>query len=75
MGSILGLAQWVEDPVLLWLQRRPAAIALTRSLAWEPPYATGAALKSEKKKKYMHNTPNSSNLSFGQKENNEKLKY
>ena len=36
-----------SDLVLLWLQRRPAAIALTRSLAWEPPYATGAALKQQ----------------------------
>ena len=38
------------DPVLLWLWRRPAAVALIRSLAWEPPNATGAALKSKKHK-------------------------
>ena len=31
------------DLALLWLWRRPAAIALIRSLAWEPPYAEGAA--------------------------------
>ena len=36
--------------VLLWLWRRPAAVAPIRPLAWEPPYATGAALKKEKKK-------------------------
>ena len=27
VGAIPGLAQWVEDPVLLWLWRRPAATA------------------------------------------------
>ena len=39
------------DLVLLWLWRRPAAIAPIRPLAWEPPYATGVALKTNKKKK------------------------
>ena len=39
------------DPMLLWLWWRPAAVAPIRRLAWEPPYATGAALKSKKKKK------------------------
>ena len=42
-GSIPGLAQWVKDLALLW--RRLAAVALTRPLAWEPPYAAGVALK------------------------------
>ena len=28
MGSIPSLTQWVKDPVLLWLWRRPAATAL-----------------------------------------------
>ena len=32
-----------SDPELLWLWHRPAATALTRPLAWEPPYAAGAA--------------------------------
>ena len=39
------------DLELLWLWHRPAATALTRPLAWEPPYAAGAALKRPKKKK------------------------
>ena len=39
------------DLVLLWLWRRPAATAPIGTLAWEPPYATGAALKRQKKKK------------------------
>ena len=47
-GSILGLAQWVEDLALLWLWHRPAAAALIRPPAWELPYATGAAIKRKK---------------------------
>ena len=60
--SIPGLTQWVKDPgivvscgigqryswdpVLLW--HRLAAVVLIQPLAWEPPYAEGAALKSKK---------------------------
>ena len=40
------------DPVLLWLWYRPAAAAPIRLLALETPYATGAALKIKKKKKF-----------------------
>ena len=36
---------------LLWLWRRPAAVALMRPLAWETLYAVDAALKRKKKKK------------------------
>ena len=58
-----GLAQWVKnwafavscgaghrhglDPTLLWLWRRLAAVAPIKPLAWEPPCATGVALKSK----------------------------
>ena len=38
------------DLALLWLWHRPAATAPIRPLAWEPPYAVGAALKKAKKK-------------------------
>ena len=44
-GSTPGLAQWVKDLTLLWLWWRPVAVAPIRPLAWEPPYAAGAALK------------------------------
>ena len=40
-----------SDPVLLWLWHRSVAIALTRLLAWEPPYAAGVTLERQKKKK------------------------
>ena len=40
-----------SDPVLLWLWCRLAATAPIRPLAWEPPYATSAALKRQKEKK------------------------
>ena len=40
-----------SDPALLWLWPRPAAAALIRPLAWEPPYAVDAALKKTGKKK------------------------
>ena len=39
-----------SDPVLLWLWHRPATTAPIGPLAWEPPYAMGAALKRKKKK-------------------------
>ena len=51
MGSIPGLAQWVKDPVFLWLWGRLAATSLIWPLAWELQYAASAALKSKKKEK------------------------
>ena len=35
------------DLMLLWLWRRPAAVAPIQPLAWESPYATGSALKKK----------------------------
>ena len=42
-----------SDLALLWLWRccRPAATALIRPLAWEPPHATGLALEKAKRPK------------------------
>ena len=64
LGLIPGFAQCVKgssvaiscgvgqrrglDPTLLWLWRRPAAVAPTGPVAWETPYAAGAALKRQK---------------------------
>ena len=39
------------DPTLPRLWYRPAPTAPIGTLAWEPPYASGAALKRQKKKK------------------------
>ena len=43
-----------SDPALLWLWCRPAAIAPIQPLAWEPPYASGAAIKRQKTKHAPH---------------------
>ena len=40
-----------SDLALLWLRCRPVTTGQIRFLAWEPPYAAGAALKSKKKEK------------------------
>ena len=50
-GSIPGLGQWVKDPTLLWLWHRLAAAAPIPPLAWELPYAVGAALTTPPQKK------------------------
>ena len=66
-GSIPGLTQQVKDlalpmscgvghrrsldPELLWLWIRPAATALIQPLAWELPYAEGAAPEKAKRQK------------------------
>ena len=49
VGLIPGLAQRVKDPVLLWLWCRLVATAPIRPLAWECPYAAGAAQELAKK--------------------------
>ena len=36
-----------SDPALLWLWRRPAAVALIQPLAWEPAYAVSVGLKKK----------------------------
>ena len=38
-----------SDPALLRLWRRPVATAPIRPLAWEPPYAVGAAQEKAKR--------------------------
>ena len=50
VGRRLGL-----DPALLWLWCRP--------VAWEPPYAAGAALKKTKRKSPFKSTPEFKNFS------------
>ena len=47
-GLTPGLAQWVGDPVLLWLWGRLEAVTLIGPLAWG---SMGAALERQKKKK------------------------
>ena len=46
-----------SDPELLWLWRRPAAVALIGPLAWEPPYDVGVALEKTKRQKKKKNKP------------------
>ena len=50
VGCRLGL-----DPAWLWLWRRPVAIAQIRPLAWEPPYAVGAAQETAKRQNNNNN--------------------
>ena len=69
VSSIPGLAQWIKVSgvaascglghrygfhlALQWLWCTLAAAALIRPLAWEPPYAAGTALKSQKKSSFV----------------------
>ena len=42
------------DPELLWPWHRPAATGPIGPLAWEPLYASGAALEKTKRAKYIY---------------------
>ena len=53
-----------SDPQLLWLWCRPAATALIRPLAWETPYAKGAALKRQTKQNTLLNPHPTKNKQF-----------
>ena len=44
-----------SDPALLWLWCRRAATAPIRPLAWEPPYAIGAAREMAKRQQQQKN--------------------
>ena len=44
-----------SDPMLLWLWLSMAATASIGPLAWEPPYAAGAALEKTKTNKQTKN--------------------
>ena len=50
-----------SDLTLLWLRCGTAAAAPIRSLAWEPPYAAGAALKRQNKQTNKQKTPKKPN--------------
>ena len=55
MGCGVG-CRHVSDPLLLWLWCRPAAAtARIRPLAWEPPYAAGAAPEKNNNNKILKN--------------------
>ena len=53
---LLSFSFLFSDPGLLWLWCRPRATALIRLLAWEPPYASGMALKSKTNQKKRNMT-------------------
>ena len=56
MSCSIGRRQGL-DPELLWHWHRPVAVAPIGPLAWEPPYVSGVALKSQKKKmKWMQSS-------------------
>ena len=57
-GLIPGLGYWLKDPMWLWC--RLAAAALIPPLAWELPFAAGAALESKtnKTKIFVEASPN-----------------
>ena len=64
-----------SDPTLLWLWRRPAAMAPIGPLAWEPPYTVGVALEKAKRQKTKIKTKNKQTKSWVAKNNHRKLKH
>ena len=44
------------DPTVRWLWLRPVTTAAIRPLAWEPLYAVGSALKTNKQKLFSHSS-------------------
>ena len=65
-----------SDPMLLWLWRRPAATAPIRPLAWEIPYAMGAALEKAKRqeRKEGRKGKKEKRKTFGRKEERKERK-
>ena len=57
-----------SDPAWLWLRWRPVAAAPTGPLAWEPPCATGAALKRKTDKRKKENERKDSVQRLGHRE-------
>ena len=45
MGSILGLAQWIKGSIGI-----ATAVVQIQTLTWDPPHATGAAIKKKKER-------------------------
>ena len=76
MGEGFGIAvscgvgcRHCSDPALLWLWHGPASIVLIRPLAWEPPYAAGAAQviakrQKQKQQKQKNSCPNQNKYKF-----------
>ena len=64
-GLIPGLAQWVKDLALLWLWHRLVATAPTQHLAWEPPHASGVALKQTNKQTKKQNKKTNKKKTYG----------
>ena len=58
-----------SDPALLWLRRRPAAVAPIRSLAWESPHAVGVALEKAKRQKQKNKKQKPRNVGANQDNN------
>ena len=56
---------WDPSLLCLWLWRRPEAVVLIRTLAWELPYAESVALKRKKKKFFFNTNTQDNRVSSG----------